>query len=42
VAAVDVTDEGRMDVVAEELLEADRQRRHHAGGHGEDVVLDRP
>src|SRR5580704_5534020 len=39
VAAVDVAEERRVDVVAEELLEPRRQRPDDAARHGEAVVL---
>src|SRR5262249_7824596 len=42
VAPIDVADEGRVDVVAEELLQAVGQRRGDGGRNDEDMVLDRP
>src|SRR5580692_11140253 len=41
VSAVDITDERRMDVVAEEFLETLRQSGGGRRGDDEDVVLDR-
>src|SRR5438105_4415432 len=41
VAAVDIADERRVDVVAQQLLQAAGEVTRRVGGDGEDVVLDR-